>query len=406
MACVLAIGRVAAPQIANADSMATPPTLDITALLTPVSGDQPAGPELRHASDRNVAKVYFSVRDARKKAIDAERRLRDFASMTDDERRGHPDSPEAADWHAVRRYAIEALTQSKDLWITAWLIEGLTRLHGFAGLRDGVRLAHQLCDGFWQDIHPQATKEQDLATRFAQLAGLDGGSTSEGTLIAPVINLPITAARTVANFSLADYKDAVELERKPPEIRLRRIEQGALTIDMFNQAVAETSVESFRTLVGDVEGASQALVDFNASLREKEEVYKAAGGNAFVPPTSNIREALDECLRLCRASAKDMLDESPISPPPGTVVNSKFGNETQQLGGVSVETRQEAFQTLLRVSEYFRRTEPHSPISYALEQAVRWGRMSLPELLSELVSDKSTREEIFRRAGINQEPGE
>ena len=74
------------------------------------------------------------------------------------------------------------------------LIEGSTRSHGFAGLRDGVQLAHQLCVTFWQDIHPQPNKEQDLATRFAQLAGLDGGSNSEGTLIAPIASLPITAA--------------------------------------------------------------------------------------------------------------------------------------------------------------------------------------------------------------------
>ena len=75
-------------------------------------------------------------------------------------------------------------------------------------------------------------------------------------------------------------------------------------------------------------------------------------------------------------------------------------------GEVRTETRQEAIQTLLRVAEYFRRAEPHSPISYALEQVVRWGHMSLPELLAELVSDRSAREEIFRRAGIPQDPTE
>jgi type VI secretion system protein ImpA len=379
--------------------MPTPPTLDIASLLTPVSEEQPAGPELRHAPDRNVSRIYFAVRDARKKAIDAERRVRDFASMSEDERKGQPGSPDAPDWEAVRRHAIEALTQSKDLWITAWLIEGLTRSHGFAGLRDGVRLAHQLCVTFWQDIHPRPNKEQDLATRFAQLAGLDGGSNSEGTLIAPITDLPVTAAQTSANFSLADYKDALELERKAPEIRRRRVEQGALTIDMFNQAVAETSVEFFRKLLDDLEGAAQAFVDFNAFLKEKEEIYRADGGQAFVPSSSNIRGALDECLRLCRASKKEE-----VSLVGGSDSALEFGAEAQALSSFSVETRQEAFQTLLRVSDYFRRAEPHSPVSYALEQVVRWGRMSLPELLSELVSDKSAREEIFRRAGIAEPP--
>jgi hypothetical protein len=41
-------------------------------------------------------------------------------------------------------------------------------------------------------------------------------------------------------------------------------------------------------------------------------------------------------------------------------------------------------------------------VSYALEQVVKWGRMSLPELLSELIADRSVRDETFRRAGIPQ----
>ena len=160
----------------------------------------------------------------------------------------------------------------------------MIRLHGFAGLRDGVQLAQQLCDRFWQDLHPQASKEEGLATRFAQLAGLDGGGNSEGTLISPIMNLPLTASATTGRFSLADYKDASELERKGPEIRRRRVEEGAVTIAMFDQAVAETSAEFFRTLLGDLEAASQAFVDFHAFLGQKEKNTRLTGGQSFLRP--------------------------------------------------------------------------------------------------------------------------
>ena len=63
-------------------------------------------------------------------------------------------------------------------------------------------------------------------------------------------------------------------------------------------------------------------------------------------------------------------------------------------------TREDAFRSLLQVADFFRRTEPHSPVSYALEQAVRWGRMPLPELLQELISDEAVRKDLFRRTGI------
>ena len=115
-------------------------------------------------------------------------------------------------------------------------------------------------------------------------------------------------------------------------------------------------------------------------------------------PTISI---LDECLRLCRTWAKDVLrKEEAVGGTQTTVTPTRQADSRVSAG---VETRQEAFETLSRVSEYFRRAEPHSPISYALEQVVRWGHMSLPELLSELVADRAAREEIFRRAGITQD---
>ena len=83
--------------------MSTPDTLDLTNLRLPISGDQPAGPELRNAPSRDVAALFFTVRDARKRAIDAERRLRDFALMSDDERKAQGSSPDDPDWASVRK---------------------------------------------------------------------------------------------------------------------------------------------------------------------------------------------------------------------------------------------------------------------------------------------------------------
>jgi len=390
--------------------MPTPPTLDIERLLIPIAVEQPSGPELRQSADRELAGLFFQVRDARRRAVDAERRLRDYASMTEEERKAQPAAPESPDWDAVSRRAQDALARSKDLWIAAWLVEALTRVHGFAGLRDGILLAQQLCDRFWTDVHPQPEGGRDLTNRFAQFAGLDGGSTSDGTLIAPILGLPITAARTVQDFSLADYKDAQELARKSPEIRKRRIDQGAPTVDLFNQAVAETTTGFFRTLFDDLTGARQAIVDFSASLKRREDA-QPDGGPSFVPPSANVRELLDECLRLCRASMKD--ETAPPAPAPveSRTADSLDGQSTAPVSGgdprpfadATIDTRRQAIETLMRVSDFFRRTEPHSPMSYGIDQVVRWGHMSLPELLAELVSDKSAREEIFRRAGIAPE---
>jgi predicted component of type VI protein secretion system len=63
-------------------------------------------------------------------------------------------------------------------------------------------------------------------------------------------------------------------------------------------------------------------------------------------------------------------------------------------------TREDAFRDLLEIADFFRRTEPHTVVSYALEQIVRWGRMSLPELLAELIPEEPSRKNLFKQVGI------
>ena len=93
-------------------------------------------------------------------------------------------------------------------------------------------------------------------------------------------------------------------------------------------------------------------------------------------------------------------DENQASNTGQATSVSGSGGKGVSIENASISNRDEAFRTLLKVSEFFRRTEPHSPISYNLEQAVKWGRMSLPELLSELIPDERARDEFFKLAGI------
>src|ERR1700678_4803989 len=103
--------------------MPSPPLIDLDELTAPIPGDSPAG-----------SSVPFAVREKLeeyRKEVDPN----DFDAK--DPMR--PESLQKADWAAVVRLARETLTgTSKDLLVTARLTEGLTKAHGFGGLRDGL----------------------------------------------------------------------------------------------------------------------------------------------------------------------------------------------------------------------------------------------------------------------------
>ena len=62
-------------------------------------------------------------------------------------------------------------------------------------------------------------------------------------------------------------------------------------------------------------------------------------------------------------------------------------------------SREDALRALGEIANFFRRTEPHSPLSYTLDEAVRRGRMTWPELLAEVVADTDTRNGILTTLG-------
>ena len=55
----------------------------------------------------------------------------------------------------------------------------------------------------------------------------------------------------------------------------------------------------------------------------------------------------------------------------------------------SLNHRNDAFSQLKLIADYFRSNEPHSPVPYLIERAIRWGYLSLPELITELISDNN-----------------
>ena len=73
-------------------------------------------------------------------------------------------------------------------------------------------------------------------------------------------------------------------------------------------------------------------------------------------------------------------------------------------GGGRIATREEALRVLDEAADFFRRTEPHSPLAYTLREAVRRGRLTWPELLEEIVPDVDSRAAILSSLGIRPPP--
>ena len=62
----------------------------------------------------------------------------------------------------------------------------------------------------------------------------------------------------------------------------------------------------------------------------------------------------------------------------------------------------DAIRRLAAVAEYFHRTEPHSPVAYLVQRAVRWGEMPLEAWLQEVIHDEGVLGQVRETLGLKE----
>src|SRR6266542_586102 len=154
-------------------------------LLEPVSTDQPAGVSLRWTAEWDRLKEARRADDVLEPGQWAKR------------------EPKTADWRLVESLASTLLRErSKDLQLALWLTEAGMKLHGFPGLRDGLRLTRELMVRYW-DVGlcpPMEDGPEDRAGPFEWLNQKLGES---------ITTIPITAREDGgADYSFLDLQDA------------------------------------------------------------------------------------------------------------------------------------------------------------------------------------------------------
>ena len=371
--------------------MSEPPVVDIEAILAPIPGDQPGGVDPRDNS--SVNSPYYRIKDARGAARAEER-----AAL-------EADAPIPEAWGKVVDLGVDLLsTQAKDLEVATWLTEALVRKEGFGGLRDGLTVIAKLGDGFWDHSFP-LPDEDGLEAKVSAVAGLSG-SGATGTLDRPIRNMPLVDTAS-GSYSFWVYDQAVELEKIADATRRNaRISEGTVTLEAFRQAVAETRIEALRDRLEVIGACEVALASATAALDA------VAGVDS--PSMTALQEllgAVGSCLRHVAADRLAVLAQQQDAvavvvqvdgEPDGEPGASTNGAAVARRPGEFVN-REEALLLLSQIVNYFRRTEPQSPISYTIEDAVRRARLSLPDLLKELAQDPSHMQHILLAAGIRHE---
>jgi type VI secretion system protein ImpA len=363
---------------------------DIQSLLSPIDGDNPCGIDLRETSSSD----YQTLKDARR-TIASLVRARKFDNDSDGEVNSH--------WETIYDLAPEVIRiQSKDLEVAAWYLEASLKLHGYTGLRTALSLNEGLVEHFFDEIYP-LPDEDGIETRVYPLIGLNGEDGS-GTLILPLKNAPLSEDYDNP-FTYNLYSRCIEAEKiTDTDAKQQRLHEIGITIQEINNQVNTSSTSYYRSLIENLEAA---LAHFNNMTN----LLDTKCGLADSPPSSAIKKTLEAVLDSIKSLTKTKLAASLIEPEstessaqsttdnPATTPTNIPRQTSVSIGAIN--SRADALNQLLLVANYFRQTEPHSPLCGALERVVEWGNMSLQELMLALIPDASARANYTQLTGID-----
>jgi type VI secretion system protein ImpA len=376
--------------------MPSPPIVDFEALLTPIAGENPAGKDVRYDG------TYDAIQEARR--ADAPLAQGDWVHEI-----------KTADWPAVIEIATEALaTKSKDVQVASWLLEALVKRYGFPGLRDGLHLIRELQERFWEALYPEI-EEGDLENRAAPLVWLNE------KLPLSIRQVSVTQGVNGERYTWLHWKESREVDnlgRRDQAALAAALAEGKITGEQFDKTVETTPPAFYKTLCEDLD---QSWKEFETLEQVVDEKF---GRDA--PGLLAIKTALQDCRALVADIVKKKGGLAPEPAPPEPEPKAQRGFLGRLLGGREEPPRQEvrgepdraspddqpavltlqpqdradALRRLAAVADYFRRTEPHSPVAYLVQRAVRWGEMPLEQWLQDVIHDETVLGHLRETLGL------
>lgn len=360
-------------------------------LLSPIGGDNPAGENLQYSG------VYDEIREARR----ADEVLTTGESQA---------NLKIADWRQTVALSIDALTtRSKDLQICVWLVEALVKLQGFPGLNNGLKLTRELMTDYWQHLYPEI-EDDDLEGRANTLAWLDR------QLAIAVKQIPVTAIAGGVAYSYLQWEESKQFEipedltgmdsddLKPiNELRERAAAEGKITSEQWRSILRATNKEYFETLALLL---NDCWNEFNELDRVMDEKFAAQ-----TPGMGALKKSLDDVRTLVDRLLKEKRQLEPQSV--GEILATNTATETATSGpstninlsvSGAIKSRDEALKRLAEIAQFFHQTEPHSPVSYLVERAVKWGRMPLDKWLEDVIKNSDVIGQVRETLGISLPP--
>jgi type VI secretion system protein ImpA len=273
---------------------------------------------------------------------------------------GVPAAEEPPDWNVVVSLALGLLQRTKDLRVACHLAIGLLNRDGAGAFAEALHLIRALLDAQWATVHPLLDPEDDPSLpsgRVTALAGL--------TLPPVIVALRRSALIVSRGLGPLSLEDLAPTEGQPDAARVAGI--------FTESALAE------------LEGCLAMLTGALSDLAEIERVFQAHVGDAGPDQSALVRY-----FQQAKQAVAPRVEARRAAEQPAAGVDGEgAAAAAPRARGLSgdILSREDVVRALDKVSSYFEKNEPSSPIPLLVERCKRLVTMNFLEILGDLAPD-------------------
>lgn len=330
-------------------------------LISPIPGPLPCGEDLSFSTE------FDDIQEARRE---------DDPSLDQGE---WITAIKEADWRTSAAICQQLLKEkTKDLRLGSWLTEAMAKTHGVGGMARGFEVLTGFADTYWEQLHPQS-EDGDQEQRIGNISWL----ITRGIQLTKDFSVIQHKGR---RFSFGDLESARALQSLID--RNQELPAGSdqrVTLQQIRELQRVAPRSYYESLLNDCNNCLAALQTLSTCIDR----HLGMDGPSFTPLRSALETYSAEIERIAKENGVRTMqteEQDIVTSTEAQDVPIVSGSNAQ--AGGPIRSRNQALQQLRDVADFFRRTEPHSPVAYLADKAANWGEMPLHVWLKAVLKEE------------------
>ncbi|MCW8327860.1 type VI secretion system ImpA family N-terminal domain-containing protein [Photobacterium sp. SDRW27] len=306
---------------------------------------------------------------------------------------------------------------SRDIELASWMMAAQIIIDpSLAGVKELALWLEELVTAHWETLHPvlpenkikaegESEKLKEInAFKVKAFVQLLGESEDSGLLYSPLLMTPLIGDLDFARYQSEEHKGNLsELRSQYHNLALTERTKVVCLINNL-ECIKTTFVAIDQKVTAICQQNLLPSVGFNFVISLFNKILRAIEFISGLKPSATAAP-VDDSQPILSTQAEEHTQEATsrhqdMQELPA--VNQSVS--ISSLATQQVVNRDQVFHQLRDIADYFRKTEPHSPVAYLLEKAIRWGYMPLPELMTELLSNQQeTIDRVFNLTGLDED---